>query len=64
MATPLTLQRPYSPHTHISVVEKPRPDDFITFTLEEICTNVLYVHFTDGPGRAYVCEFPNCLEVD
>ena len=63
MARPLALQRRYSSRTHISVVNAPTPGSFITFALEDICCNVLYLQFTDELARAYVCEFPNCLEV-
>ena len=63
MARPLALQRRYSSRTHISVVNAPTPGSFITFALEDIYCNVLYLQFTDELARAYVCEFPNCLEV-
>ena len=64
MARPLALQKPYSCRTHINVVERPNLSIFVTFALAEICSNVLYLQFTDEPDRAYVCEFPNFLEVD
>jgi len=63
MAKTLRLQRDYDDTTHIHVVES-HHQELITFPLRDVCCNYIFISFTDSPGRGYMCEFPNRVEVD
>ena len=63
MAKILKLQRDYDDTTHIHVVES-RHQQLITFPLRDVRCNCIFISFSDNPERGYMCEFPNCVEVD
>lgn len=64
MAKTLKLQREYDGSTHIRVVDLSHDQELITFPLRDVCSNCIFISFTDIPDRGYMCEFPNRVEGD
>lgn len=55
----------YSPSSHISVISlNQNPDVIFVVDVQSILDNCIYISFPDESERAYVCEFPNKMEME
>lgn len=64
LVQPLTCDN-YSPSSHISVISVGSQNPVVIFVdIESITENCIYISFPDENERAYVCEFPNKLEME
>ena len=61
---PLTCHG-YDPSSHISVITlNQNPFKVVAVNIDSICNNCIYISFPEETVRAYVCEFPNKLEME
>ena len=62
---PLRCDR-YNPSSHINVVtlNQNPVTEFVAVNIDAICENCIYISFPEETVRAYVCEFPNKLEME